>query len=78
MNETVHQCQERIERAVSRFIHHANGEGMDVADLNGTISIALEDGKVTGTGFEPAAPKPKRGSKKGELSNPDDQPFEHG
>lgn len=78
MNETVRQCQERIERAVSRFIHHANGEGMDVADLNGTISISLEDGKVTGTGFEPAAPKSPKSRKKSALADPDDQPFAHG
>lgn len=56
------EFRERVGRAVSRFFHHAAGEGLDPAALNGTVTLQLEDGKLVDVDFEPAAPVELRGS----------------
>lgn len=46
------QFEERIGRAVSRFAHHAAGEGMDVNDLGGRVTLILDDGQLKGVEYE--------------------------
>lgn len=85
MDDIQTQFAERIGRAVSRFFHHAEGEGMDPAALNGTVTLTLDDGALTGVAFQPHPPVPKRKAGKrtatdpaDALADPDDQPFAHG
>jgi hypothetical protein len=54
MSETTAQFQDRIERAVSKFLHHAAGEGLDATELDGDVVLRFRDGALV----EVLMPKP--------------------
>lgn len=46
MAQIYDQFVERIGRAVSRFAHHAAGEGLHPSMLDGDVILRIEDGKL--------------------------------
>lgn len=53
------EFQERISRAVSRFMRHAEGSGLPAGVLDGKVTLTIVDGAVTQIVFPPATPKGK-------------------
>lgn len=53
------EFQERITRAVSRFMRHAEGSGLPAGVLDGKVALTIVDGVVTQIVFPPATPKGK-------------------
>ena len=55
MSEFWRQFDDRIGRAVSKFLLHAEGEGLDTAELNGVVLLTFVDGRLTGIEHSPVA-----------------------